>query len=73
MQRVSLFCTAHLFPSASFHTDSGEIVVILLGKCFSVLRIHLGLYHRRHLLKELGGEILFSVMMYSTFLKSQVA
>lgn len=61
------------FPSVSFHTDSGEIIVILLGKCFNVLRIRLGLYHRKHHLKELGGEILFSMMMYSTFFKSQIA
>lgn len=57
------------FPVVSFHTDSGEVIRILLVKCLNDSRIHLGLYHRRHHLKELGDETLFSITMYSTSIK----
>lgn len=67
MQRVSLFLAVHLFPLVSFHTDSGEIITALLVKCFNVSRIRLGVYHIRHHLKELGGELLFSMVMHSIF------
>lgn len=72
VERVSFFLAAHLFPLVSFHTDSGEIIILPV-KCFNMLRIHLGPYHRRHHLKDLGGEIVISMMMYSTFSKSLVA
>lgn len=70
---MSLFLTSHLFPLVSFHTDSGEVIIILLVKCFNASRIHLGLYPRRYHLKELGGKMLFSMMTYSTVFKSQIA
>ena len=70
MQGMSLSLTAHLFPVVSFHTDSGEVIRILLVKSLSDSRIHLGLYHRRHHLKELGDEMLFSIMMFKFYQKS---
>lgn len=57
------------FPLVSFHTDSGEIVAILLGKCFSALRIHLGPRQRRHHLKGLGGKVAFSRWCIQLFSK----
>ena len=68
---MSLSLTAHLFPVVSFHTDSGEVIRILLVKSLSDSRIHLGLYHRRHHLKELGDEMLFSIMMFKFYQKSK--